>query len=282
MQHSGTRRIDIRRRQAPRPRFSLKRLGLFAALGLCAVVATYLFFTTGSATAFREWGRERAVHLAANMGYRVQNIYVEGRYYTEADLLKGIINMQRGDPLFNFDPDTARDLLRKVAWVKDANVQRQLPNSIYIHLTEREPIALWQHEGRVRVIDADGVVLTAELKPFANLPLVVGLGANKRVADLMAMINAEPTLKPRIEAASWVGERRWDLKMKDGMIVKLPEDEVGLALHKLADSQAADKLLDKDIALVDLREADRFVIRTKPGAVQEYKANFKPGPGGDI
>lgn len=230
----------------------------------------------------REWGRDRVVTLAANMGYRVQNIYVEGRYYTEPDLIKGIVNVDRGDPLFNFDPDTARDLLRKVSWIKDVNVQRQLPNSIYIHLTERQPIALWQHEGRVRVIDNEGAVLTSDLKPFESLPLIVGLGANKQVADLMKLVDAEPAIKPRIEAASWIGERRWDLKMKDGLIVKLPEDDVGLALKKLSDSQSQDKLLDKDVALVDLREADRFVIRTKPGAVQEYKVRFTPGPGGDI
>lgn len=284
MQNAGTRRGDVNRRlnaKPKAPRFGLKRIVLSSALGLMAVGGVYLFFSTGSAALVREWGRERLVYLAANMGYRIDNIYVEGRNYTEADLLRGIINMEKGDPLFAFDPATARDLLRKVSWIKDANVRRVMPDTIYIDITERQPLALWQFEGKVRVVDADGVVLTSELKPFASLPLVVGEGANKKVSDLMALLDAEPDLKSRVEAANWVGDRRWDLTMKDGLLIKLPEDDVGLALRKLADSQHRDRLLDKDIALVDLREADRFVVRTKPGAVQEYKASFKTG-GGDI
>jgi len=284
MQSNGTRRANVNRRLSESrgaSRFSLKRLMMASALGLMAIGGVYLFFSSGSATMVREWGRERMVYFAANMGYRVDNIYVEGRNYTEADLLRGIINMEKGDPIFAFDPVTARDLLRKVSWVKDANVRRQLPNSIYIRITERSPLALWQVDGKVRVIDADGEVLTSDLRPFSALPLVVGEGANKKVSDLMALLDAEIDVKARVEAATWVGDRRWDLTMKNGLVIKLPEEDVGLALKKLADSQRDDRLLDKNIALVDLREADRFVIRTKPGAVEEYKASFKTG-GGDI
>lgn len=258
-------------------RFGLKRLFTLATLFLAGAMMIYLFFATGSAALTREWARERMVNLAANAGYRLKDLYVEGRYYTDADVVRGIVNMERGDPLFAFDPDTAHDLLTKVSWIKDVNVRREMPDTIYIKITEREPLALWQHDGKVRVIDADGVILTSDLRAFTALPLVVGAGANKHAADLLAMLTAEPNLQKRIITAAWVGDRRWDLTTQGGMVIKLPDENVGLAIKKLSDSQGQDKLLDKDIAVIDLREADRLVVRTRPGAVTEYKASFQPG-----
>lgn len=241
---------------------------------LCAISA---FFLTGSAGAVNEWARARAVTLAANAGYRLDNLYVEGREYTDADVVRGIINMEKGDPLFDFDPQTARDLLTRVSWVKDVRVERQLPNTIYIEITERQPLALWQENGKVRVIDRDGVVLTNNIDAFPHLPLVVGPKANTQAADLLASLSAEPDLMKRIESATWIGTRRWDLALKGGVVVKLPEDNVGLALKKLVDTAANDQLLDKNIDLVDLREPDRLVVRTKNGEGVPLKAAYTPG-----
>lgn len=274
---SRRRQTGPQRRRVNGRRFGLKRVFTVATIALASAMVLYLFFATGSAALTREWARDRLVNLAANAGYRVKNLYVEGRHYTDADIVRGVINMDKGDPLFAFDPETARDLLMKVSWVKNVNVRREMPDSIYINITERQPLALWQTEGKVRVIDAEGVVLTSDLRAFTTLPLVVGVGANTRAVDLLAQLAAEPELQKRVTTAAWVGDRRWDLTTTTGMVIKLPEEDMGLALKKLADGQKQDKLLEKDIAVIDLREADRLVVRTKPGAVTEYKASFHPG-----
>jgi cell division protein FtsQ len=237
----------------------------------------YILVATGSVHGAREWARERLVYLAANMGYRLENLYVQGRHYTDADVVRGLVNMKRGDPLFAFDPDTARDLLKKISWVGQVEVRRELPSTIYITLNERSPVALWQHDGKVRVVDPSGVVLTTDIRAFSKLPLVVGAGANLRIGALLTQVAAEPEVEKRLEAATWIGNRRWDLLLKGGMTVKLPEDDVGLALRKLGDGQRRDHLLEKDIVQIDLREADRLVIRTRPGLTQDYRASFKPG-----
>lgn len=234
-------------------------------------MATYLFVATGSARGTQEWMRERMVTLAANMGYRLDRLYVEGRHYTRADDLRRIINMKKGDPIFSFDPDTARDLLLKLSWVKDVTVRRELPSTIYIELIERRPLALWQFDGRVRVVDETGAILTQDIAPFEALPLVVGAGANNQAADLLAELTAEPEVFKRLESAQWIGKRRWDLVTKGGVVVKLPEHDVGLALKQLGDAQRHDQLLEKDLVQIDLREADRLVIRTRPGVAEDYK-----------
>ena len=218
---------------------------------------------------------------AADKGFTIQNVLVEGRQNTDPDVLRALIDVERGDPLFAFDPAEARDLIERLSWVKQAHVERRLPDTVYIGLRERRPLALWQHKGKIRLIDDEGVTLADKgLEEFADLLIIVGDEAPEQAPDLVRMLGAEAEVKGRVEAATWVGERRWDLKLKNGATVRLPERDMGLALARLAKAQAEDGLLDKDLSVIDLRESDRITVRTRPGAVQEYKVSA--GKGSDI
>jgi cell division protein FtsQ len=119
------------------------------------------------------------------------------------------------------------------------------------------------------------VTLTdANLKPFKALPIIVGERAPDHAPALLDLMIAEPLLAERLEAATWIGDRRWDLKLKNGMTVKLPEADVGFALRRLALAQEDDGLLDKDLTVIDARQSDRLTVRTRPGAVETYRAGM--------
>ncbi len=231
---------------------------------------------SGSLARGLEWTQQKTYEMAGHAGFSVDNILVEGRIYSDADVLRALINVERGDPIFAFDPAEAKDLIERVSWVKEAHVERRLPGTIYIGLMERQPMALWQNKGKVRLIDSDGVTLTdRDLEPFRDLIILVGEDAPKRAPDMLALLAAEPGVQEKVEAASWVGERRWDLKLKNDITVKLPEKGLGLALRQLGEAQSEDGLLDKDLTVIDVRQPGRITVRTRPGAVQEYRAGLK-------
>ncbi len=220
----------------------------------------------------------------AGWGFAVKNIMVDGRQHTDVDTLKAMIGMEKGDPIFAFDPAAAKTNIEKLSWVKKAHVERRLPDTLYIRIEERKPLALWQRHGKLALIDADGVVLTdRDLAPWRNLLIVVGDDAPGRTAELLSMLQAEPTILERTEAATLVSGRRWDLKLKSGAEIKLPEFELGLALRKLAVNHEEEALLDKDVLSIDVREEGRITVRTKPGAAQDYnKAAITPAAGKPI
>lgn len=245
------------------------------ALGFAAVLVWGVAWFTLSDAPQRLSGmaETKLQSIAAAEGFSVRRILVEGRVNTDADVLRALINIERGDSVFSFDPAEVKELIERISWVREAHVERRLPDTIYIGLVERKPLALWQNKGKVRLIDVDGVTLADnKLEKFADLIIIVGDDAPKFAPDLLRLLHVEPELKKRVEAATWVGERRWDLKMKSGAVVKLPEGDLGLALRRLAKAQEENGLLDKEIESVDLREPDRITVRTKPGAVMEYKA----------
>lgn len=216
--------------------------------------------------------RAKAWDLSAQAGFSVQNILVEGRGNSDADVLRAVLGLERGDPILAFNPAEAKDLIERISWVKEAHVERRFPDTIYIGLVERTPMALWQHKGKVRVVDDEGVTLTDALRhKFDNLPIIVGEEAPVHARALIAILAAEPTVKDQVEAATWVSNRRWDLKLRNGVTVQLPENDAGLALRRLAAAHDEDDLMDRDITLIDLRDSGRITVRTRPGAVEEYK-----------
>ncbi len=232
----------------------------------------WLYFG-GAAQKSEMWVGQAFSRTAADKGLVVQNVLVRGRVHTDPKELRRLIGVERGDPIMAFDPGEIRDLLERIPWVKEARVERRLPDTIYIGLVERAPLVLWQNKGKVRLIDSDGVTLTDKnLKSYSDLLLVVGEEAPRHAPELVKMLVAEPALKERIESATWVSERRWNLNLKGGTVVKMPEKDTELALRRLGAAQEQDRLLDQNLAVIDLRETGRMSIRTLPGAVSEYKA----------
>lgn len=238
---------------------------------------------SGASTQLNDWAHNKVLNITADKGFRVANILVEGREFTDADALMAIVNVKKGDPLFLFQPDPARAMLERLSWVKTASVERRLPDTIYIKLNERTPMALWQRNQRLSLIDTEGAILTdSQLNRFKNLMVVVGEDIPERAPEFLRLLAAEPKITSKVEAVKSVSGRRWDLTLKSGAVVKLPEEQLALALSRLSVMQEEENIMDKDIKVIDVRELSRITIRTKPGAVREYKANYTPASGNAI
>ncbi len=204
------------------------------------------------------------VKTAANQGFRVENILIEGRVHSDLDLLRAIINTKEGDPLLDFDPDAIQPLIQKISWVKNATVLRRMPDTIHVILEEYMPYALWQTGGKAVVIGEDGTVLTDTLQEeFEHLLVLTGAKAPLKARELIKLLNAEPAIKEQIEGAVLVSDRRWDLKLKNGQMVSLPETDIGFALRRLSAAHEKDRIFEKDIQKIDMREPDRIIVEAR-------------------
>ncbi|MGB4107219.1 MAG: FtsQ-type POTRA domain-containing protein [Alphaproteobacteria bacterium] len=256
----------------------LKRFGVGLVIGVAGFWGGSWFFMSGNAGRAGDWLAAQAHEASSGMGFSVNNILVEGRVYTDADILKAIIATEKGDPLFAFNPDETREQLKRINWVRDARVERRLPDTIYVGLTEKKPLALWQRDGALELLDEEGKPITRDnLGRFKNLVIVMGEDAPPQAPVLIRNLEAEPDLKARVRAAKWMGGRRWDLVFDGNVTAKLPEGEIGLALRRLGEAAEKQGLLEKDILSVDLREEGRMIVEPVPGAAQEYKASAKAG-----
>ena len=213
------------------------------------------------------------IDLTVDAGLEVQEVLVEGRNETDRAAVMAAIQVKRGDPIMKFDPEAARAGLERLRWVATATVERRLPDTVFVKLDERRPMALWQRDGKLALIDRDGEVLTErELGRYNNLLQIIGADAPKHAQELLGHLGTVPALFKRVNAATRIGGRRWDLHLSNGVIVRLPESDIGGGLHHPADQEAKQPVLDRDIVAVDLRMPDRLVIQTSTTAAQRRRA----------
>jgi cell division protein FtsQ len=145
---------------------------------------------------------------------------------------------------------------------------------------------LWQRNGQINVIADDGTVLQSFVDDrYRGLPLVVGGGAERRAKDFIGLLDHYPDLRSAVRASVLVAERRWNLRLTNGMDVRLPESDPRAALDRLIKLDNEKKLLSRDVASIDLRLPDRVTVRLSDAAAQArdeaLKANAKKKKGGD-
>lgn len=250
----------------------LKKFGLVCA---CLIVAGGLALSGWRDGFFSRTGglaHQEMLSATAKLGFRVSEIFVTGRYNTPQEELLARLAIRKNSPIFGVSIKTAQEEISHISWIRTARISRRLPDKIIVDIVERKPVALWQYRKKVAAIDMEGKVLTTEaLDRYQNLPLVVGEGASSRVAQMIGILKAEPDIAAAVTSAVRVGGRRWDLHLKNGVTVKLPEEDVELALRKLARAQETGDVLGKDIAVLDLRLTDKMVLEMKTG---ETKSNI--------
>lgn len=202
-------------------------------------------------------------------GFRVQSVAITGRkQMTEPEILIAAGITDRTSLLF-LDVTAARTALESTSRIARASVRKMYPGELHITVEEREPFALWQSGGKISVIAADGAVLGPyDERASAKLPLVVGPGAAGKARDFLAVVDSFPALKDQIRAAVLVADRRWNLRLKNGLDIRLPETEVPEALARLAALDTDKKLLSRDISAVDMRLPDRVSVRLSDEAAQ--------------
>jgi cell division protein FtsQ len=207
--------------------------------------------------------------VANTAGFRIAHVGITGRKYLSQDEILAIGGVTGRRSLLFLDPAAVRDRLKAAPWIADATVLKFYPDSIQIDIVERTPFALWQRDGTVSVISARGIVLQPYVPgPFKSLPLVVGRGAETRAKDFLDQLAQYPQLRQQVKAIIFVGERRWNLRLADGIDVRLPEKDLDAALATLTKLDKDEKLFSRDITAIDLRLPDRLTVRLSEDAAK--------------
>lgn len=267
--------LDVRRSPARRKASLKRRMPAWAARAIRPAVigSVAVILLSGGAAAWRTGGIAALgdavggsiLAWSGSAGIAVDNVLVEGREKTSAQLILAALEVQRGMPLFAFSPDRARDRLLALGWVRDARIERRLPDTIFVDLVERRPAAIWQNKGKFALVDETGAVIGPEdVGQYGDLKVIVGKDAPENFAELFDMLESQPDLKERVVAAVRVGARRWNVKLDNDMTVLLPEDGIEEAWETLAAAATESELLERNVTRIDLRMPDRVTVRRAP------------------
>ena len=247
---------------------TLRRVSWWILIGMIIAVAIAVAVALGlpgkAGTAIGE--------AVGKAGFAVKRVEIKGLKRMERLPVYAVALDQDSMAMPLVDLDYTRERLLRFGWVKEARVSRRLPDTLVVDIVERQPAAIWQHNRRLALIDADGVVLEqVKLEAMPDLPLVIGPAANRHAAELNQLLGSASNLKPMMAGATWVGGRRWDLRFQSGEVLALPEGEESAkkALIHFARMDQAAQLLGRGLVRFDMRIPGKFIVRVsrEPGSI---------------
>jgi cell division protein FtsQ len=251
---------------------TIKNLMLIPAVSISVaiVVASVWFYFSGYYDATTKKIHTANNKVSSKAGLVLEDILLEGQNYTPQDeILKAIAksgtddgSLTIGEPILNINLWKIKKKLEELPWVRHASVERQFPSTLSVSITERAPIALWQNGGKVNLIDDEGKIINdAELDKFTDLLIMVGKDAPSHMESVLGIIRSEPAIANRVSSVIRVSDRRWNIRLRNNIEIKLPEDDPERAWKYLAQVQKDTNILDGDVKNIDLRVAEKIFVK---------------------
>jgi cell division protein FtsQ len=234
------------------------------AVCLVVILSLYLW-RSGQITTWINSAENKVEDSLVDAGITVDQIIIEGAFQTPKEVIYEASGVTIGEPLLATNINAIKDQVEQLTWIKVATISRRLPDGVLISVEEHRPSALWQLDNKLWVLSDEGVRITdLGLEAFADLPMISGIGADQALERLLNAVSQNIDLFNRVETASWIGGRRWDLILKNGIKIMLPEEDMNEAWQNLIEFERDEKLLARNILAVDFRIKDKTVVRLTP------------------
>ena len=232
----------------------LRRLFIGATILLAASIGTGLYLQKDSFKA-------EMLALSADAGLKVEFIDITGRNHTSDAALLSALGLEKGAPILGLDLDLLRNQIEQIGWVRSARIERHLPQKLHVILDERLPMALHQQKSGHVLIDRTGAAIQgADPTKFAHLPVVSGQQAPQQAALLLDALKTEPELYSDVWAVQLISGRRWDVHLRSGIAIRLPERDPGLAWSRLARIERTSNITARDVSAIDMRVPDQLIV----------------------
>ena len=251
--------MRLAKQTAPENKKTTRRMSLseyfFSFLVLC--------FILGCTIIVIQWSNIKAGfhHRIAEAGFKLETVKINGRNHTTQQDLIDALTLQNGEPILSINLAEKRHQIEQLGWVERAYLERLLPNTLRLTIIERTPVALLQTKDGHQLIDDNGAIIEgAAPEAFSHLPVVSGEDAAKKATHLIETLKTEPELYAEIWAIQHISKRRWNVHMKNGITIKLPENEPGFAWSRLARFEHRNHIIQRDLAVIDMRLQDQILI----------------------
>lgn len=225
----------------------------------------------------REANRQMVADAYADMKSQIQQ---RDEFMVKVMAVDGADDVLAGDirtvlpvefPLSSFDLDLEdmRQTVAALPAVADARLRVRPGGILQVNVTQRVPVAVFRAPDGLKLIDAEGVLIQNIIARAdrSDLPLITGDGARDALAEGLEIYATAGPLAPRMRGVVRMGERRWDVILESGQRVLLPNIDPVPAFERVVALNQAQDLLERDVAVVDMRHPSRPTIRLNEQAV---------------
>jgi len=147
----------------------------------------------------------------ANSRFAIRRLEVTGNVHTARSSLDTITAQHIGENLFRIDIGSLDRQFASLPWVEQVSIEKQLPNTLRVHLKERQPVAVVAGDA-LRFVDQSGVVFAVASRDTgsAELPVISRASSKEAIrgtVDFLRQVRMKsPALYSRLSEISPVGE----------------------------------------------------------------------------
>ena len=196
-----------------------------------------------------------------NNGFKIKNVLISGTHNLSQDYLRNIINTQNHINILNVNLNTIYNKIIQNSWVEETYVERILPDTIKIKVLEKKPIAIWQNHKGNKLITINGDVIShANVNKFKNsFPIIKGEKSKENISTILKILETNKNFAKNIWSLTFINQRRWDLHFNQGLIVRLPSQDVIKAWQKIIKLQTNYNILNLRLTEIDLRNPEQIL-----------------------
>lgn len=231
---------------------------------IAVVTAVGLYVTAPSQQQMlSNWADQVKQSVVTRPEFQIRQMSVTGTSSVLADEIRRRVGVEFPVSWFDLDTTAISDRIAALDAVAGARVTVELGGALRIAVTEREPAVLWRNASGLQMLDGQGhrVAYIDRRDGRADLPLLTGVGADRDVPGAMALIEALAPIGERVRGLTRQGDRRWDVVLDRGQVIKLPEDNPIPTLQRVLAMNAAVDLLNRDVPVIDMRNPRRPTVR---------------------
>ena len=206
--------------------------------------------------------------------FAVKDVEVTGGTAELNAEVRRVAGVEPGMSSLTLAVEDVRTRVEALGAVERATVQFDPQGALRIAVVQRIAAALYRHpDGTLVQLDRTGVEIgpaTARID-YPDMPVLLGAGAPAHVGEALALMTSASDILPRLRAFVRVGERRWDMVLDRDMVLKLPADDPVEALARIMALHYGEELLDRDLAVIDMRLPDRPALRMTPQGAETFQ-----------
>ena len=197
----------------------------------------------------------------SKLDLNIQEVKIEGTKNTDGSDIVSALNLSKDTPLVKFDLKEASNRISRLDWVKDLEIKKLYPSTLKIKIYEYKPIAIWIYDGNKFVIDQDGQIIKGlDPNKFKNLKFVAGYNALDYIPSIIKSLGEYPGFDDRVKSILRVGDRRWTVRLFNGLEIYFPEVGMSKAIEILQNLDNETQLLSRYIDVIDMRLPNRMDI----------------------
>lgn len=231
-------------------------------LRILAILSVLTLFSFISYSLFNFYSKTKNYSLSNFISHLVvENVRINGTVHTKGSDIIEKIGLSKNESMWSLNITEVVNRINELPWVKKSDIKKIYPSTLEINIYEHNPIAIWFFDGKKYLVDDESNIIE-KLNPadFNNLKVIAGHNALSEIPNIMDILQKFPYFKKKVKSILRVGDRRWTVRLYNGITIHLPENKIADSIRDLEYLDNEKLLLSRYIDVIDMRLPDRIDI----------------------